>query len=169
MTDFTSRPADAANPPDHLVNQSSLKNYVRAILGMSVADLQIDSQVDPVLGWYLDELSKNTSTLFAQPVTRDSFILLCVLYTAREFPELRENQALDRSSFMTWLNSQLYPAGIRNECIPKTYFDMVRATNLGYTTEVMYQHHGLEGVAIRNSAFDDLRYVVEKRLRGHKI
>jgi hypothetical protein len=115
-------------PPGHgtdgerRVNEASLKDHVRAILGMQ----HEASLIDPALAPYLDELSKNESTMWARPVTRSSFTLLCILYAADQEPGLQGCDPLTRGGLIRWLKCQLDPGEVRDDWIPDQYFDTVQ-------------------------------------------
>jgi hypothetical protein len=86
----------------------SLNDYVRAILGM-----QHDAgKIDPGLGRYLDQLSRNESPDGARPITLDSFKLLWVLYMADPKPVYGK-----QIDFMNWLNGHLGPGTVRDDLI----------------------------------------------------
>ena len=113
---------DGARHVAGTVNKDSLENYVRATLGMPHDDAMIDSDLAP----YLDELSRNESTDGAQPITRDSFVLLCILHLAGQVPGPAEYGQLSRHAFVGWLNEQLGPGTVRGDLIPDEYFASVK-------------------------------------------
>jgi uncharacterized protein YjbI with pentapeptide repeats len=114
---------DGASQAPGSVNKNSLEDYVRATLGMPHAADNISRDGD--LALYLDELSKNESTRGAQPVTRSSFTLLCVLYLADQVPGPLEYGRFSRDAFVGWLNGQLGPGTVGDDLIPERYFDSV--------------------------------------------
>ncbi|MFL9988978.1 hypothetical protein [Paraburkholderia sediminicola] len=77
-----------------LINEHTLGAYVRAALGMQRVNEEIGENLAP----YLDQLSKNAFGLLARPITRSSFTLLCVLYTACQTPGTAEYGQLDRAA-----------------------------------------------------------------------
>jgi hypothetical protein len=105
------------------VNQGSLKDYVCASLGMP----HNADKIDPALRLYLDALSRNESPSGAQPVTHDSFTLLCILHMADQEPGPAYG-AFTRDAFMEWLNGQLTPATVRDDLIPGEYFETVQVS-----------------------------------------
>ncbi|WP_408485779.1 pentapeptide repeat-containing protein [Paraburkholderia sediminicola] len=113
---------DGHYPDGCPVNGLSLGHHVRAVLGMPHEACQID----PALAPYLDELGKNASMFWAQPVTFSAFSLLCLLYSADQAPGTCEYGRLERGFFMGWLNRQLEPDTVRGDLIPGSYFERVQ-------------------------------------------
>ncbi|MFL9989218.1 pentapeptide repeat-containing protein, partial [Paraburkholderia sediminicola] len=121
-------PDDGATQEARPINERSLREYVRAALG-----IEHDAErVDNAVGKYLDELSKNTSvspytrSWRAQPPTESSFRLLLVLFMAYQVPGTVAYCTHDRKAFTEWLNAYLDSAEqIREDWIPAAYFDSV--------------------------------------------
>jgi hypothetical protein len=119
---------DGDSPAGRLVDDHSLKNYARAILGMR----HDADKIDPTLAPYLAELSRNESMDWAPPVTRSSFTLLCILYVADQIPGPAAYGQFGREAFRDWLNRQLAAETVRY-CIPDIYFDEVQVRRNPHT------------------------------------
>lgn len=126
------------------VNEDSLEHYVRASLGMRHDAAEIDPGVAP----YLDELSKNESAFEAEPVTASSFTLLCVLYMADQVPGSAGYGQFGREAFMDWLEQQLTPAAVPDDCIPERYFDAVQVSTNPCT--VRFGPDGADSVVVQS-------------------
>jgi uncharacterized protein YjbI with pentapeptide repeats len=116
-------PIDGKNPAGS-VNEGSLRDYVRASLGMAHDRIRID----PTLAPYLDELSKAASTGWGTPpVTESSFALLCILHLADQVPGPAGYGQFERDAFMGWLGRQVpFNTAVPHDCIPERYFDGVQ-------------------------------------------
>jgi hypothetical protein len=144
------RVIDGERPAGRPVNEHSLQDYVRAILGMQHDETKIDTDLAP----YLDELSKNESTFMAQPVTRSSFTLLCILYMADQVPRPGEYGEFSREAFMNWLDQQLDSGTVREDQIAGRYFGAVlvrkRETECTNRCAVLYGRDGANSVDVRS-------------------
>ncbi|MFL9989414.1 hypothetical protein, partial [Paraburkholderia sediminicola] len=140
-------------PSECPVNEHSFKDYVLAALGMP----HNANRITPELAPYLDELSRNASTWLAQPVTRSSFSLLCVLYATWHVPGTDAYHKITRASFMGWLNRQLAPATIRDDCIPEDFFHTVQVRAALDRCTVRCGQDGAPSVEVRAMQRQDFR------------
>jgi hypothetical protein len=147
------------------VDERSLKDYVRAVLGVQ----HDETKIDPNLAPYLDELSRNESTFWAQPVTRDSTTLLCILYLADQVPGSEYGQC-NHDAFMDWLNWQLRPdTRARYDCIPDDYLDAVQVSGTpetGLTLQYDWDRTNSVDVRTVRRANPQAAYLAGTYLRG---